>query len=259
MLSQRLLTTVAFSLFCLIVYYAVVQWDYLNVRTIVVEGNRRLSREAILRQAGIGLGVNLAAVNLHRSEKRLKADPWIADAKVDRQWPNKVRIAVREEAAVAIVELGKAYLINPDGVLFKAWSAGDPPSLPVVSGLAFADVSFDDDTYSIPFNAVLNVLHFGLQSDSILPNRAIRRIRVDRELGLVLEMEPNRDFLEASKIKLGYHNYSVKYERLKTLLDHLKQHRNALRIDSIDLNDPERFVVAPRTDGIALQGAEEGS
>jgi cell division protein FtsQ len=115
---------------------------------------------------------------------------------------------------------------------------------------------FDSDT--LPFKAVMNVLQFGKGPNSILPNRLIQDIRVDREMGITLVIAPENEEVRVDRIRLGYHHYPVKYDHLQRLFRNLNNEERYLKFHSIDLNNLDRIVVSPmNTDSLARDYKED--
>ncbi|MEE8480376.1 MAG: hypothetical protein V3T59_03955, partial [Desulfobacterales bacterium] len=85
---------------------------------------------------------------------------------------------------------------------------------------------------------VMNVLQFGQNPESILYNRLIKKIHVDREIGLTLYA-----FNPIKAIKIGYDNYPGKYDRLKSVFLYLKNKQNFSGFNSIDLINLNRIVL----------------
>lgn len=216
------------------------QWHYFDTDHITVSGLSQLSPRTVMDQAGIARGVNLLAVNLSLTRKRLLAHPWIVQADVSRRLPNRLDITVQEHRPLAVINLGRRFIINANGDIFKEWEPSDPTSLPVISGLEFSDLSAPGEQRSAPLKAVMSVLHLGAQTDSVLPNRLIRKIHVDREIGLTLQA-----FAQAKTIEIGYHHYPLKYSRFKNILFHLKNQHQMKDFESIDLKNENRIVVTP--------------
>jgi cell division protein FtsQ len=216
----------------------ITQCDYFRSDNIVVRGGHRLSKQQILEQANINKGINVLSVNLSIIRNRLLAHSWIAEAEVRRELPDIITIGIEEHEPLAILDLGRRFLINVNGEVFKEWTASDPDVLPIVSGLQFSDLNVSGESRSASFNAVMEVLRLGLKPDSILPNRKIRKIRVDRQIGITLYA-----FDRTSVIKLGYYDYPDKYERLESVLFYLKKKRCFPDFNSIDLNYLDRIVV----------------
>lgn len=224
------------------------QCEYFSARQLTIEGMRRLTREQVERQAGVHPGMNILSANLSLVRKRLRAHPWIADAEVRREVPYGLAISVREHTALAMVDFGQKYLMNTHGEIFKAWESSDPKDLPVVSGLNISDLKVHGRSEpagkedSAPFLAVMRILQLGGKKGSILPNREVRQIHVDRQIGLTLHA-----FERGNVIKLGFSDYASKYGMLTRLLAYLKRHRSILDFDHIDLNNLRRVVVKPVT------------
>ena len=253
LLSFKLILAVtavaAMTLFFILIHDILTQCDYFKIDRLTIEGVQRLPEKEIAKQAGVGKGMNILAVNLSLVRERLLAHPWIAEAGVSREIPSGLSIRVKEHAPLAVVDVGQKFLINHSGKIFKAWDASDPANLPVVSGLNVLDLppvygqidSSEDDIArerTAPFKAVMKVLRLGGQQGSILPNRSIRQIRVDRQIGLTLLA-----FDRIKTINLGYDDYDGKYHMLANLFSYLRHQQSASDFDRIDLNNLNRVVV----------------
>jgi cell division protein FtsQ len=220
------------------------QCDYFKSESIVVTGNRRISGTKILKQAQISEGVNILSVNLSTARKRLLANSWIAGAEVRRKLPNEIHIRIEEQRPLAVLDLGRKFLINTRGEVFKEVSASESWYLPVVNGLEFSDIHISGSPTSMPFEAVMDVLQLGKRTESILPNRRIKKIHVDKEIGLTL-YTPDQKTGRLKTIKLGYNDYPGKYKRLENLLLYIKEQHDFPSLESIDLKSSTRIVVSP--------------
>jgi cell division protein FtsQ len=241
----------AVSAFFILVHDILTQCDYFKISRLTIEGAQRLTEKEIAQQAQVGKGVNIIAVNLSLVRKRLLAHPWIAEAGVSREIPSGLSIRIKEHTPLAVVDVGEKFLINHSGKIFKAWDTSDPTDLPMVGGLNVLDLppvygqtgpsegEFSRER-TAPFNAVMKVLRLGGQQGSILPNRSIRQIRVDRQIGLTLYA-----FDRIKTINLGYDDYDGKYHMLANLFSYLKHQQSASDFDRIDLNNLNRVVVTP--------------
>jgi cell division protein FtsQ len=238
----------------------ITQCDYFSAKDMVVSGTQRLSPKQILKQAQIHQGMNTLAVNLAIARKKLLAHPWIAEARIKREIPSQIHITITEHQPLAIVDLGRQFLINTDGMIFKEMETSDPNKLPIITGLRYSDIiihglnkrpssgkgnaakNTNRQARSYPFEAVLEVLHLGQQAGCILPNRLIKRIRVDREIGLILYTSDT-----TREIKLGYNNFSQKYTVLKKVFFILSDGKleKFSKFDRIDLNNLNRVVINP--------------
>lgn len=212
--------------------------------------------------------MNILSINLSTARKRLLANSWIFDAEVSRELPSKISIRVREHEPLAILDLGRRFLLNVDGEIFKEKTPSDPDNLPVITGLEYSDLHIPGDRSShrigdgVPsgmkdrqpdlarqdrssaFDAVMDVLRLGQKSESILPNSLIKQIQVDREIGITLYASYDENG-RIRVIKLGYDDYPDKYNLLKTVFSHMEKRDTLLDFDSIDLINVNRIVVNP--------------
>lgn len=216
------------------------QCDYFQARQIKVTGNLRLSPAHVLDQAGLNRGVNILAVNLPLSRKRLLAHPWIAQAEVRREMPDTLVVTVREHQALAVIDLGKAFLVNQQGEIFKAWEANDPMQLPRIRGLNVADLALPGQANHTLFGAVMKVLAMGQEPNSVLPINEIQIIRVDREVGITLTA-----FNRRKQIDIGFEDYPAKFQRLRQVLNYMDRADDFRDFRWIDLNNVDRIVVHP--------------
>lgn len=221
-------------------YDFLTQCNYFKAEKLVVTGTSRISEKQVLEQAQIKKGINIISVNLSMARKRLLAHSWITEAEVGRDLPSGIYIRIKEHKPLAVLDLGRKFLINTSGEIFKEMAVSDPDQLPIISGLEFSDINTRDKPRSMPFNAVMNVLELGQKSNSVLPCKLIKKIRVDREMGLTIYA-----FDRIKAIKIGYNDYPNKYDRLKNILVHLKKRRGFSHLESIDLNNLNRIVVHP--------------
>ncbi len=228
-----------FSLLMVFCYDFVTQHDYFGAKTIVVQGNDHLEPEAVIRQCGVHIGINLLSVNLSLCRRRLLAHPWIAAAEVSRELPRQLRIRIQEHQPLAILELKAPFILNQGGRIFKQWMPGDPKALPRVRGLGYLDIDVKGAGGSPAFEAVMDLLRLGAQPGAVVPNSLIQEIRVDRDTGLSLYTSA-----WVREIRLGFDSYPRKYQGLKKVLLDLKK-RAISKIESVDISDMERIVVNP--------------
>lgn len=216
------------------------QCDYFRTENLVVTGADRLSEEQVIKQAGLNKGINILSVNLSITRKKLLAHSLIVEAEVSRELPSSINIRIKEQKPFAILDLGRKFVINANGEIFKEMDASDPVNLPIISGLEFADINVRGKSRSIPYNAVMNILELGQKPESVIPIKIINRIHVDREIGLTVYA-----FERIKAIKIGYDDYTDKYAKLKNVLLFLKKREGFSHLESIDLNNLNRIVINP--------------
>jgi cell division protein FtsQ len=101
-----------------------------DVRGIEVSGNDHLHRPQVVGIAGITDATNALWLDEGQAERRLEAEPWIADADVRVTFPLNVEIAVRERTPVALAQGAVTSLMAADGTALG--SGNVPRGLPVI-------------------------------------------------------------------------------------------------------------------------------
>ncbi len=214
----------------------------------------KISEKEISEYTQICKGINILSVNLSATRKKLLAHPWIAGVRLTRSFPSKINLIINEHKPLAILDLGRNFILNTHGEIFSECAVSDYDSLPLITGLGYSDINISKKHNSfVAFGAVMNILKLGRQPGSIIPNRLIKKIEVDRETGVTLQISNFPSFpgwnLEtqgrSGRIKLGYNNYREKYNRLRYMLSYLKKEQKFFNIDMIDLNDINCIVVKP--------------
>ncbi len=115
-----------------------------SVKSIEIEGTKRLSRDDILAASGLSPGENLFSLDVEKAQRTLVQSPWIERARVTRRLPNNIVIEVHErEARAVFVVDGQSFLVDENGVPFKRVGVGDPHDLPYVTGISIDALARD--------------------------------------------------------------------------------------------------------------------
>jgi cell division protein FtsQ len=264
--------TVFTSLFFVFVYDVLTQSDHFRARQIHIEGGQRVATRTLGEIAGVQPNINLLKVNLSAVRRRLLAHPWIAEAAVRWDIPSQLHIRVREHEPLATVAMGSKFLLNTEGAIFKEWEESDPPDLPVIHGLHVSDLRLADRSGtaaplawawgqwstpaagpSRPMASVLELLSLATATECALPLGQIRKIQVDRELGLTVLADG-----EAQTIRLGYDAYDAKLRLLADLMSFIKTQPGLTGFERIDLTDTNRVIVNPAKTEVAARTSPKG-
>lgn len=103
------------------------------IRAVKVEGPLQHLSSAQVQEAVTGyLHESFFRVDLDGIRDALLALPWVANASVRRQWPDRIRLVLTERRPVAI--WGERALVDEDGAVFEPDGEADVQGLPVLEG-----------------------------------------------------------------------------------------------------------------------------
>ena len=240
------------SLMFIFGYDVLTQCDYFSAKTLSIEGGAKLTSNQILASAQITKGVNILSINLKTVRKKLLANSWISQADIYRTFPDNITIHIEEEKPMAVLDLGRHFLVNADGVTFKEATESEASGMPVISGIDYADWTTSELPSTRVSSSVMEVLAMGKSEDGVLPNHMIKRITVDREIGLTLQTES-----PVKVVKLGYGDYKIKYSRLGKILIYMDGNDSFQSIAEIDLRNPDCIVARPENEETSAKHKKE--
>jgi len=228
------------------------QCEYFKAQHVIIRGDCRLTPEEIMDVAKIEKGTNILSVNLPAVKKRLSAIPWIAEAEVYREFPGSIIILIKEHKPLAVIDLGRAFLFNERGDIFKEASDEEMKAFPVITGVDSADWKTSKSQGAQVFTAIMEILKMGKVESEVITNKTLKTIQVDREIGLTLQAD-----CPIENIKLGYGNFRAKYDRLAKIFSYIKQNEKVPAIREIDLRVPDHVAACLSEDQSPEEGKKE--
>ena len=208
---------------------------------IELNGNRIVSREAVLQQFVHDRNRSVLRIPLDARRGQLEQIPWIESASVQRILPNRLRIELTERAPVAFVRNGNELaLMDAHGVILDR-PRGEDLRFPIVSGVS-EDVPRDQrekrmQTYE----------EFMKDVDLVRGGSSDRVSEVDlsnpKDLRVVMTGLASANDSQAVTIHFGASEFTGKF---KMLIDNFSRWQaNAGRVRSIDLQYSRQVVVNP--------------
>jgi cell division protein FtsQ len=92
----------------------------LTIDEVLLEGRHFANRRDVVRAVDLKRGMPILGVSLSSVRERLIANPWIADASVERRLPDTVRIRLTERHPMALWQRrGKLMLIDRSGKVIR--------------------------------------------------------------------------------------------------------------------------------------------
>ena len=106
-----------------------------SVASIALTGQKQISREDVLTAAGITGRTSLLFLDADSARRKLKANPWIAEATVLKLYPDRLQISITERQPFALWQKdGQLSVIAEDGTVLEPYVARRFTGLPLVVG-----------------------------------------------------------------------------------------------------------------------------
>ena len=106
-----------------------------RITTVAINGRRQLSQDEVLGIGGVNGRSSLLFLDAAAVRDKLKANPWIADATVQKLYPGQLRIDIVERSAFALWQQdGRLSVISDDGAVLEPYVSRRFISLPLVVG-----------------------------------------------------------------------------------------------------------------------------
>jgi cell division septal protein FtsQ len=227
------------------IYQRLCGCDFFQITAVRIDGNRMTSKEQIATLSRVDIHSNLLAINADQIEALLKSHPWIAEADVIRDWPNRLLIQVKEKKPVALLnrKTGPFYL-DIQGQIIAAASPSQELDFPVITGLE--NFPFNTTGASqIPesLDNVIDLLKLANRNNPILPEQNISEIHITKRGELILYLL-DRPF----PIFLGTDGkISTRYYRLVKVLKDLYKTREFSEVTYIRLDYQKDTILVGKT------------
>jgi cell division protein FtsQ len=192
----NLLANALYAGAALLLGYALLIWlvslPAFALRHVDVRGALKQVDEAQVRLvASRGVYGNFFTVDLDKVRGAFEKLPWVSEARVTRQWPDRLIVEVREHQPLGV--WNRQQLVSTDGEVFAAKSVQALPGLSGMDGTA-VEVSV---AYG-KFSAMLAPLGLKIQELSLSPRRAWRLKTVsETDVANTLEIVLGRKDAEA--------------------------------------------------------------
>lgn len=123
----------------LLVFVSLLPWrelrrQYAVITHLEVRGLRYLTRERIVRDAGLREGQDLLGLDLDRARRGLLKDPRVKTASVERAWLRGVRVRIEERVPALLVRHGVPWELDETGVLLPPLQPGVVADVPMLTG-----------------------------------------------------------------------------------------------------------------------------
>ena len=207
--------------------------DYFQLENTIVRGCNKVSKEKVIELTGISPSMNILTANSGKMEQDIETDPWIKNASVGREFPDRLVIEIVERDVFALLKKDKnLYVVDRSGEVFKKVEAGDRTNAPVLTGFYRNGI-----VRKALLKKTFEFLDYLSERDNFPRAWNISEIYVDGlyEFSVVTD---NRLFLD-----LGFGDYEKKLKRLERVMIDLARRNPDGASLSIDLVDCSRITV----------------
>jgi len=106
-----------------------------RITSVAISGRKQLTQDEVLAVGGVNGRSSLLFLDAASVRDRLKGDPWIADATVQKLYPGHLQIDLVERKPYALWQLdGRLSVIAEDGTVLEPYVANRFSLLPLVVG-----------------------------------------------------------------------------------------------------------------------------
>ena len=104
------------------------------IDSVDVMGAKRLTPERVREIAAVPEDATLIRLPAKEIDRRLRAEPWIAEVELHRRWPHTLLIEVVERTPAAVLDVGGStlWLVDQQGYVLGERPADDTSPLPVI-------------------------------------------------------------------------------------------------------------------------------
>jgi len=214
------------------------QAEAFAIHEIVIDGNIQLEDIDVRRAARLQIGSNVFEISAENARNHLLQHPWIAEAKVIRKLPGRVRIEIVERKPVALVALDQLYLVSEQGAVFKRLGVDDPVDLPVITGIA-SERFYDDFEYrKVILLRSMALLH-DYEGAGLSKREPVSEIHFEGASGIELFIGD-----DGMNVRLGNGQHRQKLRRLRQVLERLtKENTRPSYVYLDNVRSPERVTV----------------
>ena len=214
---------------------------HFSVQEVMIEGNQNVSRAEILTFAGIKDGMSIMDLDEEFITTEIERHPRIRSAEVEVSLPSYVTIHVVERDAAAVVVLGRMFLADERGVVFKRVEEGDDiDGLPMITGVSPGYL-----TQAETAPAAEEIVREGIQLATayavhpVARQQALGELHYDPLFGWTLVTEES-----AMEVRLGAGSLAEKLDRLHHIIRDLVARGAKADVVRLDASrDPGRVAV----------------
>lgn len=158
-LRPRIALRLGLGLLVVMALFLLMNSAWFRVESVTVTGIEHLTTEKVIQASGLSAGDNLLRETPSLVRNRLLQNPWIKQAKVNRQFPGRVRIAVTERQPELLIKYYGSFLVlDGEFRVLELVEDVNIRKLPVVTGVEVSRALLGDQLSDPRLRAALKAL-----------------------------------------------------------------------------------------------------
>ncbi len=212
----------------------------LEVREIRVRGNVHVGTAEILSRLRLRPPVNILQLDLEELAGRITTHPWVLSASIQRQPPVSLIITVEERRPVALLSLGKTFLLSADAVILEEKRARPGQALPLLRAAWKTEARAGEHLDDRRLLGGLELLEL-LREAPLLRQTPVEEVTAEADGNYVLRLAGGRAILRIGPDPLA------QLHRLSLALGHREERLQGFAY--ADLRFPGRVILKPLEKG----------
>ncbi|MDP3029251.1 MAG: FtsQ-type POTRA domain-containing protein [Deltaproteobacteria bacterium] len=188
------------------------QSSLFRINSVHITGCQRISKEEIRKLANVDIHSNILAIDVDKIGRALETHPWVKQAIVRKELPDRLYIRIVEKQPVAILQDNGLYYVDKEGVIIARTNLAENMDYPIITGLKKGELLSDSEKV-VHLRELLPLLYAQKNVEDVLPARNISEIHIDPGMGLVLYTVDGH-----FPIRLGMGDIVKKFRRLEMVL-----------------------------------------
>lgn len=211
--------------------------DYLHtsprfsITHVAVSGNMHVTARDIIAHSAMVEGESLISVSLADSVAAIKEIPWILDATIRREFPNRIFIEVTERTPVALVLSEDLFYVDAEGKVIARYEPLKNIDGPIVTAKALGSLTPGDTVNIKGFSEVLNLVQL-MDTMGISKEICVSEVNIDDPSNILMIAEPS-----GMQIVIGTGDIKGKLWRLARVSRAIneKEHLRVANLEKIDM------------------------
>lgn len=188
------------------------QSNFFRINSVHISGCQRVSKEEIRELANVDIHSNMLAIDVDNIGRTLELHPWVNQAIVRKELPDRLYIHIVEKEPVAVLQDRGLYYVDKEGIIIAKTSLAEDMDYPIITGLRKEELVSDPEKIA-PLRELLPLLYTKNKVEDVLPARNISEIHLDPKKGLVLHTVDG-----LFPIRLGMGDIGKKFRCLEMVL-----------------------------------------